>query len=489
MKNTVWPWRGIALDPARLTERYAYYERLIPDLARWGYNTIMLNLADDEGIAVRLPSPKVLHTPAALTPAQWRNLVKLAVDHGITVIPEIECLGHTGFITRLPEYAELREPPAKVGKYWSICPVHPKSEKIMEEVLCAVSEIFPAPYLHIGMDEADIGGSVLCQAALQREPLWRIFGDYLLRIHALVRRLGRRTLIWGDHVLKHEGLRDMLPREIMICNWLYGAGHSTNYEDTTNYFLDAGFEVLGCPAGCWGGTYFVPHADNLNNIASFHRCSRKINHPRQIGMMNCLWVPWRYLPATVHPVTAWAGKLFSTGETDMKACFTEFMREQFGLKGRVLDSAAAAVLSLHVDRQRNLLEKDLMSAQSGALEARQTEIVRFRDVCAHAESLLNEALPGVTRGAEEFGQWILTAGVMRGLAEARLAEITVMASDPVARRKLHDRFRTAWFQCRDYRGAESEEPAMGQIARYDRSGTPVELLAQLAGVADKLNDA
>ena len=55
-----WPIRGVMLDPARLTERFDFYRDLIPDLAAWGYNTILLHLFDDEGSAILLDHPLML---------------------------------------------------------------------------------------------------------------------------------------------------------------------------------------------------------------------------------------------------------------------------------------------------------------------------------------------------------------------------------------------------------------------------------------------
>jgi len=95
-----WPIRGVMLDPARLTERFDFYRDLIPDLAAWGYNTILLHLFDDEGSAILLDHPLMLPTQGAFSVAQWREWVKLADDHGIQVIPEVECLGHAGFESR-----------------------------------------------------------------------------------------------------------------------------------------------------------------------------------------------------------------------------------------------------------------------------------------------------------------------------------------------------------------------------------------------------
>ncbi|MCX6993204.1 MAG: family 20 glycosylhydrolase [Kiritimatiellaeota bacterium] len=480
-KQGLWPFRGIMLDAARQTERYAYYERLIPDLARWGYNTIILHLADDEGCAIKLDSPRLLATSGALPVHQWRTLVKLAAQHGISIIPEIECLGHTGYITRLPEYAHLREPPGQKGLYWSICPIHPQTLEFMEAIFRAIADIFPAPYIHIGMDEADIGGSALLKEALRSKPLWRIFGDYLVRINAIVQKLGRRSMAWGDHLLMHKELRDMAPRDMVICNWLYGKGHREDYEKTTLYFLDAGFDVLGCPSGCWGGTQFIPRRENLANLLEFSNTCRSLNHKNILGMLNTMWCPYRHLPAVVHPIMAYAGKLFSGDTGAFDDFITGFVARQFGLDGPALRSAAGGIAGLHTARSQSFFDKVLLSEKPETLGERQMDIQYVLEACASAETALLRAKSDVQSLADEFEQWIFTAAFLRKLAQLRLSEMENALPNAELRKGLYRSFQAACLKCRDYAGTQAEEPQMGQAGRYwQDTDNPVELLAKLA---------
>ena len=480
LATQAWPFRGVMLDAARLTEPAEYYQRLIPDLARWGYNTILLHLVDDQGCAVRLDAPRVLPTAGALSIDQWRQVVNQATACGITIIPEIECLGHTGYLTRLPEYAELREPPAAGGLYWSLCPLHPRVMPLMETLFSKVAEIFPAPFIHIGMDEADIGGSPLTREALQRLPVWRLFGEYTLRIHDLVRRLGRSAMMWGDHVLKHAELRDMLPREMTICNWLYGRGHNEDYEKTTRYFLDAQFPVLGCPAGCWSGALLMPHGDNLANIVEFDRTCRELRHPQIRGMINTQWCSFRHLPAIAHPIMAYAAGVFSDAQPDFKSVMVPFVADQFGLSSTVRDAAAQALVNLHEGRKRTLIETNLLAGKRDDQCVSLDEVRAFRDLSAGAGNVLSRVQPEVRRHPDEFNQWVLTAEIMHALADLRLREGPAGAA-PAGdnRRQLYRRYREAWMHARNITGTEADEPAFGQVPRYWRDADhALELLEQ-----------
>lgn len=480
-KQSLWPLRGILIDAARQTERYEYYERLIPDLARWGYNVIVMHLVDDEGCAIKLDSPRLLATSGALPVNQWQMLVKLASKHGIAIIPEIECLGHTGYITRLPEYTHLREPPRAGGIYWSICPLHSQTLEFMTVLFRTISDIFPAPYIHIGMDEADIGGSALLKEALRTKPQWRIFGDYLIQINEIVQKLGRRSMAWGDHLLMHEELRDMAPKDMLICNWLYGKGHREDYEKTMMYFLESGFDILGCPSGCWSGSLLVPRRDNLSNLTEFNDVCKNLHHKNVLGILNTMWAPYRHLPAVVHPVMAYAGKLFSGDTVAFDEFITGFVARQFGLDGPALRSAAAGIAGLHTARSRGSLEKILLSEQLESLRERKADIQNFLKTCTSAETALLKTASDIKTHSDEFEQWTFTAAFLRKLAQLRLSEMENVLPDEELRKELYHSFQAACLKYRDYAGTQAEEPQMGQAGKYwQDTDNPVELLAKLA---------
>jgi glycosyl hydrolase family 20 len=475
-KAMLWPIRGIMLDPARQTESYQYYTSLIPLLAKWGYNTILVHLLDDEGCAVHMESVKVLPTSGAFSLEEWDNLVKLSERNGINMIPEIECLGHTGYITRLPENAELREPPLKGGRYWSICPLHPKTMEIMKKVIDVITTIFPSPIVHIGMDEADIGGGVLTGQALKTTPVWKLFGSHVIRMHELLGHYGKRCMLWGDHLLKHEELLEMLPRDILICNWLYGKGHYEAYESTTKRFLNAGYEVVGCPAGCWNGTILFPHADNIDNITEFNTACHSISNPAMQGMIATFWSSFRHLPATTFPLMAYAGNLFRGSRTDFTDVLLRFLEERYGLEEDALHKAFSAIAKLHLQRRWTLMEFFLMRKNAAELSPRNMDIKKTCRLAEEANADLESAVPFVRKNADEFGQWVSSVRFLGDLASIRLDEVVSKKLDVAAKEVLHQQFRARCLEFRRYAGTEEEEPAMRQIKLFgENSDNPSEM--------------
>ena len=109
---------GLMVDAARAPESVEYYRRMIDFCADWGLNALLFRVADDQGTAVRFAShPELITHADALTPAQVRELAAYAQQRHIELIPEIESFGHTGFITRVPQYASLGDARPGAGQF------------------------------------------------------------------------------------------------------------------------------------------------------------------------------------------------------------------------------------------------------------------------------------------------------------------------------------------------------------------------------------
>ena len=139
---------GLMLDPARIPLQFAWYERFIPWMAKWGYNTLLLNLADDTGCAIRFKCRPELATHLALTHAQVRRLIALTAAHKITLVPLIATLGHTGYIFWRDAYRRLGDGVKEPGRH-VLCPARAESKKIIGEIIEEILELFSGPYIHI----------------------------------------------------------------------------------------------------------------------------------------------------------------------------------------------------------------------------------------------------------------------------------------------------------------------------------------------------
>jgi len=416
--NLNWSVKGIMLDSARLTENYEFYENIIPRLAKWGYNTLFAHFCDDEGCSILLENTEVLPAPGAFTVSQWKALIELANNNGIMVIPEVECLGHTGYITRLGQYKELREPPLD-GAFWSINPDHPKSLKLIKGIIEEVDGIFNSPYIHIGMDEADIGGSETSQKVLKTKPKWQLFGEYLNSVYEIVLELGKKSMCWGDHLLSEEALADFVNKDVIICNWLYGYDYSENYKENSRYLLDKGFSVLGCPAGVWNGTLYAPTKDNFENLHGYTQAMVELSaeYPDKIlGMVNTFWNAYRHLPSVLLPSVFYGAGLFNGKYKDFTNLLwiNYFVENEFGLDKKDSEIVAKALQLLLIERRRTRYEVAMKPYDNDSLVYAYDKIVRFTaetmlKLADKAKVLLVANASKVKKKKEEYEQWISTA--------------------------------------------------------------------------------
>jgi hypothetical protein len=340
------PHRIVMLDPARLMERKAEYLALLPWLRRWGYNALHLHFADDEGCRVVLPSHPELASDNAWTPDELRALLAAARREGLRVIPEIECLGHTRFITRCARHAKLGANPAQ--GFSAIDPRKPAVRKLLATLLCDVAELFDDPWLHVGLDEVNLRALPRCRN-LDEAAAREMFIEHAAWTHEQVRCLGRRPAMWGDHLLMHKTVPAVIERDVLVFDWHY---HQEDTGATIASFCRQGFEVIAAPSTmCWLSRV-VTNAGNLTNLRHFtaaallHTRRGTAQSGRVIGAANTVWCPYRHLPGAMDYPMALAGHVFSSAaEADDFA--VDFAREFYGLPLTEARRCAAAVIALH----------------------------------------------------------------------------------------------------------------------------------------------
>src|SRR4030095_13608473 len=137
------PVRGIMLDLARLMDQKHSYFELLPELARWGYNLVHLHLSDDQGCRLKLPRRPELASRDAFSVEEMRAFIAEARGHGISVMPEMECLGHVRYIVNCDRYRYLAEPVALQGfEFNALCPHHPETRPLLADLLADIREVF-----------------------------------------------------------------------------------------------------------------------------------------------------------------------------------------------------------------------------------------------------------------------------------------------------------------------------------------------------------
>lgn len=165
-------YRGAMLDEARHFHSPADVKHYIDELSRFKVNYLHLHLADDQGWRIQIDSwPRLTQISGGagtgvdgtgggfLTKADYRDIVRYAAAHYVTIVPEIDMPGHVN--AAQVAYPELTcdgvAPPVRTDTevgYSSLCTSKDVTYKFAEDVIREIAAITPGPYLHIGGDEA-----------------------------------------------------------------------------------------------------------------------------------------------------------------------------------------------------------------------------------------------------------------------------------------------------------------------------------------------
>jgi hexosaminidase len=205
-------WRGAMLDVARHFFRVEDVKRYIDLISHYKINRLHLHLTDDQGWRIEIKSwPKLTEVGAQTqvngngggfyTQEQYKEIVEYASSHFVMIIPEIDTPGHTN--AALASYPELNVSEEATNLYegtevgFSSLGINMEvTYKFLDDVIRELAEISPAPYIHIGGDEA------------KSTPL-EDYKLFIKRIQEIVASHHKLTIGWGE-----IGEAELLPTTI-----------------------------------------------------------------------------------------------------------------------------------------------------------------------------------------------------------------------------------------------------------------------------------
>ncbi|MBP1653770.1 MAG: family 20 glycosylhydrolase [Bacteroidetes bacterium] len=273
------PYRGMHLDVSRHFFPTRFVKRYIDLLAMHKFNVFHWHLTDDNGWRLEIrrypklseisawrvdrmgvkwterqpPQPGERSTYGGFyTQDEVRDVVDYAARRHITVIPEIEMPGHSSeVLAAYPDLSCTGGPfYVQPGGYWPnvdiFCAGNDEVFTFIEGVLEEVFDLFPAPYVHIGGDEADKARwkeCPKCQSRIRAEGLkgeHELQSYFMKRVERFVRSRGKTAIGWD------EILEGGLPPEAIVMSWrgfeggieAARQGHDVIMAPTSHCYLD-----------------------------------------------------------------------------------------------------------------------------------------------------------------------------------------------------------------------------------------------------------
>ncbi|MDD4871525.1 MAG: family 20 glycosylhydrolase [Kiritimatiellae bacterium] len=241
-------------------------EKALHLAAYYKFNYVVL---ESWGIFPYKSHPELTWKNSQVSRRTLKKLIKTGQDLGVTFIPQLNIFGHATASRHIsgkhavldfnPSVQSLFEPDG-----WTWCLSNPATRKVLEDAVIELYDFFEQPpYFHIGCDEAYTLAT--CRDC-RRSDYYQLFKDHIMHFHdVLTRQRNCKLMMWHDMLLDSKDSRwsgyialgsmehnlpklvDELPKDIIICDWQYGAPKKEEKWPTMRYFNEKGFPVLACP--------------------------------------------------------------------------------------------------------------------------------------------------------------------------------------------------------------------------------------------------
>ncbi|WP_052592395.1 family 20 glycosylhydrolase [Luteipulveratus mongoliensis] len=238
------PYRGLMVDNGRKYFTPEWLEGTIRNMAYMQLNTLHLHLSDSEGFRIESSThPEVVSKDGFLTKRQVRDLIALAEQHHIEIIPEIDVPGHMTQV--LSVHPELGLPGTKTTLDLSKDEVYAFIKDLLDEYL----PLFPGRYWMIGGDEADSVSDNAAYIAYAKAHYLPSDGDaskltgndcvlgFLNWANDIVRAHGKTMRMWNDGLV---GVKTAVVRPSSTINIDFWTSRGADPQ----WLVDQGFTVM-----------------------------------------------------------------------------------------------------------------------------------------------------------------------------------------------------------------------------------------------------
>lgn len=364
-----------------------------------------------------------------LTAEELLELDQYCYDRFIDFIPSLSTFGHLYELLSKSAYQHLcelenYEPPYHFWlermRHHTIDATNPESLAVVCSLIDQYLPLFRSSYFNICCDETfDLG-----TGRNAGKDKVRLYIDFVNKIIAHVRAMGKTPMMWGDIALNHPDILQELPAETILLNWDYGENPSVERIDTVR---QTGRPQIVCP-GTWSWLRLIEQVEEAEqNIAKMIRGGFANG---ALGVLNTNWGDHGH-PAS--PECALYGTLLGAAlgwrtDTVLDEAFdTTASRQLYGCKQNIIPQLRAVGAAQKTGSWGNLFwykagSKDAFgdctAEQVDAAAARCEEIAGAWEsvdgdprvmshliVAARGVALLNKAVARILRGEPDSENW------------------------------------------------------------------------------------
>jgi hexosaminidase len=319
--------RGVYLDCSRgKVPTVKTIKELIERLAHWKINELQLYI---ENVFTFKKHPDIGKGSSPFTPREILEIQDCCKLHHINFVGSLAGFGHFEKILSLPKYRHLGEMPGFRGfpAGTTLCPTNPDSVKLVDELYSEFMPLFEAKDFNVCCDETLELGRGKSKKQADRIGTGRVYLNYILKIHRLCKKYGKRMNLWADIVLQHPELLKKLPKDIVLLNWEYEQDGENIRR--TKEIAKAGLRFMVCPGTSGWLTHGSRLQNAMGNIKKFAEQGRKY---RADGLLNTDWGDnghRNFLAVSLHgfaygAAQSWNGKAVNDTQFTDNFCFHIF---------------------------------------------------------------------------------------------------------------------------------------------------------------------
>ena len=328
--------RGVYLDCSRgKVPKLSTLKDLVAHLAHWKINELQLYI---ENVFTFKKHPDIGKGYSPFTPDEILDLQDFCKLHHVRLVGSLASFGHFEKILSLPKYQHLGELSGFRGfpGGTTLCPADAGSIKLISELYSEFVPLFEAEDFNVCCDETWELGKGRSRKLADRIGTGRLYLNYLLEIHRLCRKYGKRMNVWADIVLQHPELLSKLPKDIVLLNWEYEQNGKNIYR--TKEIAKAKIPFMVCPGTSGWLTHGSRLPNSMANVTNFAAQGRKFGAE---GLLNTDWGDNGHrnlLGVSLHSFAHGAAHSWNGKKVDNKKFTDNFCSRFFGKHtGRLAD--------------------------------------------------------------------------------------------------------------------------------------------------------
>lgn len=314
--------RGISDDISRgQVSTLENFKKIIDFLAENKMNTYMPYIED---VLAFDKYPTIGKDRGALTKQEVKELVAYANSKFVDIIPVFQTLGHYENILSLDEFVHLAEFPGAA----SLDVSNPEIYDFLDGLLKEVTDIFPGEYLHVGADESFDVGWGNSKHLVDSSSIAEVHAVHYKKVYDLCKKYNRKMMMYGDIILRHPEILKLIPKDIIIVDWHYGA---RSFYSSTEIFKNAGFNYIVSPS-VWN--FLTTYPTNINALANIKYMVKSGLSFSSIGMINSNWGDYgaETFKELLYYGYAWSAQCaWSFDQSDIYEFTKEYFTEHFGI--------------------------------------------------------------------------------------------------------------------------------------------------------------